>query len=378
MFCQQNKNTTTMKTKGIVSLIAIAFLCTGLFFCTGKQDESKKKNAQIIGVKIYKFEGKLETLFEEWRSLGINAAFVSESLLSNQKFRDLAKKNSITTFVILPIFYNPEALKRDPDLYAITDRGEIAKEEWVEFVCPTREEFREQRITDIKQIVREFNPDGISIDFIRHFVFWEKVYPDRTLDSIPNTCFDSHCLDVFEKEKGIVFPQDLADTKQKATWIKNNIFEEWTDWKCSVITRMVQEITDEAKKVKSDILVNIHAVPWRADDFGGAARIIAGQDIVEISQHTDFISPMCYSHMVKRPAHWISSVVNDMYNRTQSKIVPSIQVKEAYLTEILSVNEFEETLREALKAPSEGVVFWSWDSLEKDPKKKDVIKDLIK
>jgi hypothetical protein len=68
-----------MKTKGIISLIVIVFLCTVLFFCTGKRDESKEKDEIIIGVKIYEFEGKLEKLFEEWRFLGINTAFVSES-----------------------------------------------------------------------------------------------------------------------------------------------------------------------------------------------------------------------------------------------------------------------------------------------------------
>ncbi len=367
-----------MKTKGILSLIVITFLCTGLFFGTGKRDESKKKDELIIGVKIYEFEGTLENLFEEWRSLGINTAFVSKSLLSNQKFRDLAKKNSITTFVILPIFYNPEALKRDPDLYAITDKGEIAKEEWVEFVCPTRQEFREQRIADIKQIVQEFNPDGISLDFIRHFVFWDKVYPDRTLNSIPNTRFDSHCLNAFEKETDIVIPRELTATHQKANWIKHNVLQEWVEWKCSVISRMVQEITDAAKAIKPDIATNVHAVPWRANDFEGAARIVTGQDLAVISLHTDLISPMCYSHMVKRPAPWINSVVNDMHGRTKSKIVPSIQVKEAYLADILSVNEFEDSLIEALKTPSEGVILWSWDALDKDPEKKDVIKDLIK
>jgi hypothetical protein len=378
MFCQQNKNTTTMKPKGILSLIVITFLCTGLFFCTGKRDESKKKDELIIGVKIYEFEGTLENLFEEWRSLGINTAFVSKSLLSNQKFRDLAKKNSITTFVILPIFYNPEALKRDPDLYAITDKGEIAKEEWVEFVCPTRVKYKKQRIADIKQIVQEFNPDGISIDFIRHFVFWEKVYPDRTLNSIANTCFDSHCLNAFEKDTNIIIPQGLTTTQQKADWVKNNVLQEWVEWKCSVITRMVQEITGAAKAIKPDIATNVHAVPWRANDFEGAARIVTGQDLAAISLHTDFISPMCYSHMVKRPASWISSVVDDMYSRTQSKVIPSIQVKEAYLTEILTISEFRDSLVAALKSPSKGVIFWSWDALDKDPEKKDVIKDLIK
>ncbi len=367
-----------MQTKGIITLFVIVFHCAFLFFCSAERDLTKIKKDSMIGVKIYEYEGNLEDLFEEWRFLGINTAFVSESLLSNEKFRDLAKENSITTFVILPIFFNPEVLRKNPDLYAITDKGEIAKEEWVEFICPTRVEYREQRIADIEQIVQKFNPDGISLDFIRHFVFWEKVYPDRTLNSIPNTCFDSHCLNVFEQETGIIIPRALTTTQQKANWIKTNVLHDWVEWKCSVITQMVKEITDAAKEIKPDLATNVHAVPWMATDFEGAARIVAGQDLATISLHTDFISPMCYSHMVKRPAPWINSVVNDMHSRTQSKIVPSIQVKEAYLADILSVDEFETTLIEALKTPSEGVIFWSWDALDKDPEKKDVIEHLIK
>ena len=367
-----------MKSKGLTPLLMLLVICLFLLFCSDTQDETQTKKDIMIGVKIYDYEGSFEELITEWISLGINSAFVSESLLSNQKFRGLAKENSVSLYVILPIFYDPEALKRNPDLYAITDKGEIAKEEWVEFVCPTREEFRAQKIKEIRRIVQDFNPDGISIDFIRYFVFWEKVFPDRTLDSIPNTCFDSHCLNVFQEETDILIPQRLTTTQQKADWIKSNVLNEWIKWKCSVITQMVKEITDEAKAIKPDISTNVHAVPWRKNDFGAAARIIAGQDLTAISQYTDLISPMCYSHMVKRPAPWINSVVNDMSNRTQSKFVPSIQVKEAYLTEIFSVSEFADALREALKAPSQGVIFWSWDALEKDPKKKDVIKTLIK
>jgi hypothetical protein len=362
----------------MIPLFIFVLLCTLFIFCADKKDVSKTKKEIMIGVKIYDYEGNFAKLFKEWQSLKINTAFLSETLLSNQTFRDLAVKNSVRLYVILPVFYDPEALKRNPDLYAITDKGEIAKEEWVEFVCPTREEFKEQRIADIKRIVSKFDPDGISIDFIRHFVFWEKIYPDRTLDSISNTCFDAHCLNLFEKETGIAIPLELIETEQKADWVTNNVFKDWTDWKCSVITRTVQNITEEVKKIKSDILVNIHAVPWRAYDFGGAARIIAGQDLTSISPYTDFVSPMCYSHMVKRSAPWINSVVNDMFNRTKGRIVPSIQVKEAYLPDILSVSEFEDALSEALKLPSEGVIFWSWDALDKDPPKKEVIKKLLK
>jgi hypothetical protein len=378
MFSPQNKDIAQMKTKGRVALFLLVFLCVFFLYCSDKSENVKKTSDFMIGVKIYEYQGNLEKLFKEWISLRINTAFVSEALLSNREFRDLAKKNSIKIFVIFPVFYDSDSLKRNPDLYAITDKGEIAKEEWVEFVCPTREEFRTQKITDIKRIVQEFSPDGISIDFIRYFVFWEKVYPDRTLNSIPNTCFDSHCLNAFEQKTGILIPQELTATAQKADWIKTNALPEWVEWKCSVITRMVKDITEAAKAIKPDIMTNVHAVPWRANDFGGAARIVTGQDLTAISPYVDFISPMCYSHMVKRPPSWISTVVNDMSGRTQSKILPSIQVKEAYLTDTISINEFKNALIEALKAPSEGVIFWSWDALEKDPQKKDVIRNLIK
>jgi hypothetical protein len=118
-----------MKIKGLIPLFMLIFLCVFLLFCSDIQDETKTKKEIMVGVKIYEYDGNFEELFKEWSSLGINAAFVSETLLSNQTFRDLAKKNSVTLFVILPVFYDPEALERNPDLFAVTDRGEIAKEE---------------------------------------------------------------------------------------------------------------------------------------------------------------------------------------------------------------------------------------------------------
>lgn len=365
------------KSKNMISWIALTFLSFMLFSCSKEKVNEQRKIDKIIGVKIYDYEISLPGLFEEWRSLGINAAFVSISLGSNKVFIELAKRNNISTFIIVPIFYNPEELQKKPDLFAITDSGDKAKEEWVCFVCPSREDYRRQRIEYIKNLIRQLNPDGLSLDFIRYFVFWEKIYQDRTLNSIANSCFDSHCLDKFQKDTNIRIPQRMSGVSERAKWIIGNHIQEWTNWKCKIITSMVKDLTEEAKKIKPDIIINVHAVPWREDDFGGAIKIIAGQDFAEIAQYTDFLSPMCYSHMLKRKPSWINSVVKDIYSQTNSKIIPSIQVKEAYLKDKLSISEFRKSLAEALKAPSKGVVFWSWEALEKDPEKKGEIKILI-
>jgi uncharacterized lipoprotein YddW (UPF0748 family) len=332
-----------------------------------------QKGGLMVGVKIYEHQGPLAELFTEWRSVGVNTVFVSPALAAQGNFRELARERGISLFLILPIFYNPEELKSDPGLYALTDRGEQAKDDWVEFVCPTRPDYRRRRTEWIKSLVREIDPDGISLDFIRYFVFWEMVYPERTPDSIANSCFDRSCLEKFQKDTGIVLPPEAGGPADAARWIKAHHAREWTEWKCGVITSLVRSIADETRALKPGLIVNIHLVPWRETDFGGAIKVIAGQDVAALAGPADMISPMCYWHMLKRKPPWIHEVVDDIFARTKTLVVPSIQVGNAYIKDNLSVEEFREALDEALRPPSGGVVFWNWDALAKEPEKKAVV-----
>ena len=349
----------------------IPVLAITLFLgCRQVQDD------RIIGVKIYDHQGSMVELFNHWNELGINAAFSSQELLSNSEYRSLAAEHNISTFVIFPVFFNPDVLAETPDLYAITSEGKQAKEEWVEFVCPSRPDYRIQVVENAKKIIREQNPDGISIDFIRHFLFWEKVYPNRDPASLPETCFDSSCLVQFQAKTGIFIPESLHSIPEKAFWILESHTEEWRAWKCSLITTMVQEIADAVRDIKPDILLNIHLVPWAEEDYNDAIERVAGQDIPALSLMADYLSPMTYAHMVKREPEWIHSIVEDIYMRSSSKILPSIQVNRAYLETELDLEEFEQSIIEALKPPSKGVLFWSWERLELDPGKKEIVQAL--
>ena len=332
--------------------------------------DSKNGKDLMIGVKIYEHEGSLLQLFEEWRLIRVNTVFVSPALAAQGQFRELARKQGISVFLILSVFFNPEELKKDPGLYALTDRGEKAKDDWVEFVCPTRQDYRSRRIDWIKTLVRELDPDGISLDFIRYFVFWEMVYPERTPDSIANSCFDRSCLDRFQKDTGITLPKGLGEAAEAAKWIMAEHGQDWAEWKCGIITSLVRSIAAEARAIKPKLKVNIHSVPWREKDFGGAIKVIAGQDLAALAATTDMISPMCYWHMLKRKPPWIREVVEDVYSKTKGLVVPSIQVTNAYISDRLSLEEFKKALDEALRPPSGGVIFWNWDALAKEPEKK--------
>jgi hypothetical protein len=358
--------------------IAVQLFLSSIIMIMGCQQRSpqNREDQRMIGVKVYEIDEELAPLFEEWDELGINTVFAAPSLL-NAEFRSLARRHKIETFIIVPIFYDPEALQSNPDLYAITKAGNPAVEEWVEFVCPSREDYREWKIEAVEKLIRELDPDGLSLDFIRHFVFWEKVYPDRIPETIPNTCFDRHCLQKFQADLDLEIPVDLQQLPEIASWIADNHLSEWTAWKCGLITGMIRDIVDAVRKVKPGIKINVHAVPWRQDDFGSAIRVVTGQDFSDMAAYVDMLSPMTYAHMVKQQPEWVNSVVRDIAGVAKCRVVPSIQVNEAYLSIPLSVAEFKETLIAALEKPSSGVIFWSWEQLDDRPEKKEIVQSVV-
>jgi len=353
---------------------SLIILVSLLFLFPGCQPE---KEPAVIGVKIYEHPGPYGPLFEQWNDMGINTGFCSEELISDNAFMEEARIHHISTFVIFPVFYDPEALSASPDLAAINRNGEKAAEEWVEFICPSREDYRRRVVGHARQIIREYHPEGISIDFIRHFVYWEKVYPDRDPNTLPVTCFDPVCLANFQRDAGIAVPDSLVTVTQQSDWILEHHEDAWTAWRCHLITSMAQEIARAVREEEPDIMINIHLVPWAKEDFNGAIKRVAGQDIRALSGTCAFLSPMTYAHMVKQPPSWIHHIVEDFFMQTGGKLLPSIQVDKAYLENVFGLEEFRETVEAALQPPSSGVVVWSWERLIAEPAKADLFKDMI-
>jgi hypothetical protein len=102
--------------KGVGGLLFFSLLF--LFGLAPEAAGAKTPNAPMIGVKIYEYSGSFPKLFEEWRSLGINTAFVGAGLGADPEFKALAKKNGITTFLIFPVFFDAAAIAKDPGLFA--------------------------------------------------------------------------------------------------------------------------------------------------------------------------------------------------------------------------------------------------------------------
>jgi len=332
---------------------------------------------KLIGVKIYDYRGDYRDLVSLWTRMGINTAFMSDSLAKVDEFRKMLSKKGIKVFIIFPVFQDPEALKEDSSLFAITNRGTIARDDWVEFVCPSRSGFREGKIEKAVRLVRELDPDGISIDFIRSFVYWEMVYPEHDPGNMDIACFCDSCVYHFLVREQIDLPGTGMPAADKAAFILKHHAAAWDDYRTGMIATLVNDIVQRCKKVKPGLECVVHAVPWRNGDFNGAAIHVAAQDLRKIATSADYISPMCYSQMLKRDPAWISSVVADMDERAPGMILPCIQVYPWYIGRPFSAEDFRECLQEALKPPSLGVVFWSWPLFEKDSSRMEVARKMI-
>jgi len=358
-----------MRRTALAALVAACLL-------VGSGGCAKPSARPVIGVKIYEAAPPFDALFRQWKDLGINTAFVSETLLVNADFRARAKAGGLTLFLIYPIFQNPEAIKEDPGIAAVTASGAPAHDEWVEFVCPTKGEgYLERRIAHLRDLVAQGDPDYVSLDFIRYFVFWEKVAPGRAPESLPQTCFCPDCLSAFERAANVRIPEDLSTTAARADWILARHAAEWAEWKCGRIVDAVSRFAKAAREVKPSVKVNLHAVPWRRTDFAGAVRSVAGQDFARLAPLVDLISPMTYHHMVRQTPAWVHEVVADIAAQTRgAPVLPSIQVSKAYIEEELTPDGFRAALDEALRPPSRGVVLWSWDALSRSPEKMDILR----
>ena len=345
---------------------------------TGLVAETDSIGRRIIGAKIYETERELQGLFEEWKTLGISTVFVSEELTSAGGFRALAKKNDTDLFIIFPVFYAPKELAENPDRWATTADGERAKEDWVEFACPSRADFRDRRVDEARGIVKRLRPDGLSIDFIRHFVFWEMVGPDHDPAILPDTCYCVHCLQAFATFLGVPPLSIPPQPRRAAVWIETNAADQWVRFKTETITSMAIEIVEAVRAIDPDILINLHIVPWQRDEYDGAITRVAGQDVAALSEIADYLSPMTYSFMLERPPDWVASVVEDLDEVADCPVLPSIQVSPAYREdEVFSVADFEAALRSALEPPSAGVVFWSWAHIEADGERAAIIGQVV-
>lgn len=321
---------------------------------------------------------------EQMRAAGVTAVFCrTDKLFSDaaagrnlREFRKLLAAAGIQFYITAPVFCDPDAVRKNPELLGVGHLGNPSKTpnvEWNSFVCPVRPAYRKQRMANIVDHVRELHPDGLSLDFIRYFVYWEGVKPDQSGDSIEKFCFCDSCLRLMNSELGFRFPANAVTREQKAAWVLGTHREEWTAWKCEKITSMVRDTVAAARTVVPGLRISLHGVPWMERDYDGGRRVIAGQDLQKLAPFVDSFGPMAYFQMLHRPPEWVHDVAADYFRATGKAPLPSVQASGSNRNETIAADLFRRHVQAGLESPSAGINVFNWERLSRDPEKLDVL-----
>jgi hypothetical protein len=303
-------------------------------------------------VAMYLFEEvDINKFFTDCRNWGVNTVFSNSAYWQNTDFKNKAAEYCIDIGLLFPVFFNQEYLEAHPDEYCITSNGNKAIKNWLHFGCPTSDSFRLYQKNYLRKVLPILNPKIVALDFIRFYVHWESVPRSASFDEIEDGCYCERCLHHFEKYSRVRLGE------RSAAWIKKNVLERWTDWKCTIIENTVKEFAAIVKQYNPSIPVGAKIVPWTQQQYKSGLRSIAGQDIRRMKKYADFFMPMTYSHLLGHTTSWIDSLLIEANRITGKKVYATAEMEKAVAEEPeITLEEFKSMLVHGSGRPSSGLV----------------------
>lgn len=350
-------------------LMNIACLAIFIFHISCQQNESPDVEIRGIYGNPKPFWDKGMVLSE----LGVNAIFVHSGAI-NEEMVSRAKSDGLKVFAEFATLNGKNYVKDHPEAWAINEKGEqVESATWFMGVCPTEPGFRQYRMTQLENLLDNFDLDGVWMDYVH----WHAQFEDP-VPILPETCFCDHCLGKFSHDSGIEIPP--GKSAERAEWILVNSDESWRMWRCQVILEWATEMSSIVKAKDQDALLGIYHCPWKEDEYNGAGRRILGLDYDMLREVADVFSPMVYHGRMQRSPEWVGENVTWFSNRLNvgknggSKLWPIVQ---AYNDpEVISAHEFETVLKGGLSGKASGVMMFTTYAVAEDEEKTEVMKQV--
>ncbi|MCM4166006.1 MULTISPECIES: family 10 glycosylhydrolase [unclassified Arenibacter] len=303
--------------------------------------------------------------------LGVNAIFVHSGSI-NEEMIDRAKAEGAKVYAEFATLNGKGYVETHPEAWAINEKGErVRAATWFMGVCPTEPGFRKYRFDQLRDLLLEYDLDGVWMDYVHWHAQFEDPEP-----ILPETCFCEHCLNSFSKVGNIPLPD--ASTPEKAEYILSHHDWAWRKWRCEVIYDWTSNFKGIIAEIKPNTLLGLYHSPWDDGEFDGARERILGLDYDLLKKTIDVFSPMVYHQRMGRTPQWVQENIewfskkigaeNDAY----PKIWPIVQ---AYNEPgIVTHEDFETVLRGGLTGKSTGVMMFTTQAIAEDKAKTEVMK----
>ncbi|PZX60353.1 hypothetical protein LV84_00629 [Algoriphagus ratkowskyi] len=320
--------------------------------------------------------GNPETLLKagySFDSLGMNAVFVRSGSL-NQEFYNNSKNQGVQVFVEFAMLNGKEYLTENPDAWPTDEKGQKSPPaDWFMGICPTHPGFKAFRSEQLKNILRDYEVDGVFLDYVHWHAQFETPEP-----ILPETCFCDRCTGAFEKARSIQIPFETVS--ERAAWILKNVDPEWRKWRVGVLNGWVEDMGEILKSQQPAAKLGVFHCAWYPTDYDSALYKTMGLDLIALAERVDVLSPMLFHHMKGRPTSWVGEYVSwlgqtlGVGESGKLKIWPIVQSHNNPGS--VSAEEFRKVMIEGSKFPSSGIMMFSDQSLLEDPDKILVMKDL--
>ncbi|MBC8769304.1 family 10 glycosylhydrolase [Arenibacter sp. BSSL-BM3] len=303
--------------------------------------------------------------------LGVNAIFVHSGSI-NEDMINRARSEGSKVYAEFATLNGKNYVETHPEAWAINERGEkVEAATWFMGVCPTEPGFRKYRFDQLRDLLLEYDLDGIWMDYVHWHAQFEDPEP-----ILPETCFCNHCLDKFSKDSKVEIPE--GSTAQKAKWILNNQDRAWRNWRCKVIYDWTFDIKSIIEEIKPGTLLGLYHCPWNDEEFNEARQRVLGLDYNLLKKTIDVFSPMVYHKRMGRDPQWVQENIQwfsnelDIQKGTFPKIWPIVQAHND--PGIITTEQFETVLRGGLSGKSSGVMMFTTHSMAEDEGKTEVMK----
>ena len=229
---------------------------------------------------------------------------------------------------------------------------------WFLGACPSDQGFRESRMTELQRLLDRFALAGVWMDYFHWHAQFEEPEP-----ILPETCFNSACIEAFEKYSRIVVPPGTA--AERARWILSTHERRWREWRVEQLLGWAREVKQIVRARRPGALVGVYHCPWTDLEYNGARRRVLGLDLDRLAGIVDVFSPMVYHGRMKRSPGWVGEYVQWLSRklRGRAKIWPIVQAHET------DAPEFEKVLTLGTTGAATGVMMFTAQSVAADDRK---------
>lgn len=300
---------------------------------------------------------------------GVNAVFIGSGSVTRERV-DWARAQGAKIFAEFNTLHVAAYLKEHPEAAPVGTDGKVSPPPhgW-QGICPTHPDYRAARMQAFRDLLKEFDLDGVWLDYHHSHASWEREDP-----AMPDTCFCQRCLQQFSAATEIAL---TGKSEEVAQLILRDHEHQWVQWRCDLLTDWVREFRSIIDEERPGALLGTFHNPWSDEALDGARIRKLAIDLKSQAAYIDVFSPMPYHarfghskdlDWIGERVDWLGSYLGVKGSTEEEvQIWPIVQLSD--WGEEVSKEEVETIIEMGSRAPASGVIVFAWGSLKEQPDK---------